>query len=176
MNQTWFECKVKFQGAGESGNIEVITEVCLIDAISYTEAEARLSEEMESIAGGGTFQIDTIKKTKITEIFAYDAGEWWYKIVINMTILDEEEGRSKNEKIQYMIMADDIQQALTRINASLESTMVPYTIISLSVSGVIDVFEYKKSLKELAEEVLELTDMKYAVEVKDGENHITEKK
>lgn len=46
MSAIWYECKVKYRKTDDIGSQKVTTEPYLVDAISYTEAESRINEEM----------------------------------------------------------------------------------------------------------------------------------
>ena len=50
---TWFECKVKYEKLTENGQQKAVTEPYLVDALSFTEAEARIIEEMTPFVTGG---------------------------------------------------------------------------------------------------------------------------
>lgn len=41
----WFECKVRFDKMMENGSVKRVTEAYLVDALSFTEAEARIIQE-----------------------------------------------------------------------------------------------------------------------------------
>ena len=142
MFQTWFECKVKYSKTAESGNEAQVSEVFLFDAVSYTDAETRVVREMQSIVKGGEFSILEIKKTKFAEIFPFDVGEWWFKVAVNLVTIDEEAGKEKKLRSYYLIMADDIKEALTRLDESLNYLVIPFVVSSVSVSNIIDVFPY----------------------------------
>ena len=47
---TWFECKVRYEQMQENGNQKMVAEQYVVDAQSFTEAENRLMEAMESIS------------------------------------------------------------------------------------------------------------------------------
>ena len=42
---SWFECKIRYDKTQENGSIKKVTEPYLVDALSFTEAEARIIEE-----------------------------------------------------------------------------------------------------------------------------------
>ena len=42
----WFECKVSYEKMLENGMQKKVTEPYLVDALSFTEAEARIIEEI----------------------------------------------------------------------------------------------------------------------------------
>ena len=142
MMQTWFESKVKYMKVSESGSESMVTENFLLDAVSYTDAETRIICQMQQIVRGGEFQIVDIKKSRIAEVFPFENGEWWFKAAINLVTIDEEAGKEKKIKTNYLIMADDIKEALTRLDESLEYLVIPFVVTSLAVSPIVDVFPY----------------------------------
>ncbi len=65
---TWFECKVRYEQMQENGNQKMVAEQYVVDALSFTEAENRLMEAMESYISG-EFEIAEIKKAPYREVF-----------------------------------------------------------------------------------------------------------
>ncbi|QIA09662.1 DUF4494 domain-containing protein [Draconibacterium halophilum] len=153
MMQTWFESKVKYMKVSESGSESMVTENFLLDAVSYTDAETRIIRQMQQMVKGGEFTIVDIKKSRIAEVFPFENGEWWFKATINLVTIDEEAGKEKKIRTYYLIMADDIKEALTRLDESLEYLVIPFVVNSLAVSPIVDVFPYEPS--ESAEKVPE---------------------
>lgn len=143
MMQTWFECKVKYLKVSESGNEQIVTENFLLDAVSYTDAETRIIRQMQQIVKGGEFSIVDIKKSRIAEVFPYEAGEWWFKATINLVTVDEEAGKEKKVRSYYLVMADDIKEALNRLEESLSYLVIPFVTTSMSLSTIADVFPYE---------------------------------
>lgn len=140
--QTWFESKVKYNKVAQSGNEQMVTENFLLDAVSYTDAETRIIRQMQQMVKGGEFQIVDIKKSRIAEVFPFENGEWWFKATINLVTVDEEAGKEKKLRAYYLIMADDIQEALDRLAESLSFLVVPYVVSAITVSTIVDVFPY----------------------------------
>lgn len=56
----WFECKVRYDKTQENGTIKKVTEPYLVDALSFTEAEARIIEELTPYISG-EFEVAGIK-------------------------------------------------------------------------------------------------------------------
>lgn len=139
--QTWFECKAKYQKIDTNGRERNVTESFLLDAVSFTEAEARIIEELRSMVRG-EFTVTDIRKSKISEVFPYEVGEFWYRVTINLVTIDEEQGKEKKLRTFYLIQADDVQHALERMEESLSFLVVPYVISSIAVSNIVDVFPY----------------------------------
>lgn len=141
--QTWFESKVKYVKVSQSGNEQMVTENFLLDAVSYTDAETRIIKQMQQTVKGGEFAIVDIKKSKIAEVFPFENGEWWYKATINLVTVDEEAGKEKKIRAFYLVMADDIQEALNRLDESLSFLVIPYVVSAITVSTIVDVFPYQ---------------------------------
>ncbi|MDB4582440.1 DUF4494 domain-containing protein [Draconibacterium sp.] len=145
MLQTWFESKAKYMKVSGSGKEQMVTENFLLDAVSFTDAETRMIRQMQQMVKGGEFSVVDIKKSNIAEIFPYENGEWWFKVTINLVTIDEEAGREKKLRTYYLIMADDIKQALQRLDESLSYLVIPYVVTSIAVSTIVDVFPYDAS-------------------------------
>ena len=145
MMQTWFESKAKYMKVSESGREQMVTENFLLDAVSFTDAESRMIRQMQSMVKGGEFSVVDIKKSKIAEIFPFEEGEWWFKVTINLVTIDEEAGKEKKLRTYYLIMADDIKQALDRLDESLSYLVIPYVVTAIAVSTIVDVFPYDPS-------------------------------
>jgi hypothetical protein len=142
--QTWFECKVKYTKRLDSGKEQTVTENFLLDAVSFTDAETRIIRQMQQMVKG-EFTVTDIKKSKIGEVFPYDSGEWWFKATLSLVTIDESAGKEKKLRTMYLIMADDIKQALDRLDESLSYLVIPYVVTSLAVSNIADVFPYEPS-------------------------------
>lgn len=140
----WFECKVKYTKILDNGREANVTESFMLEAISFTDAETRIIWHMRQIVKG-EFAVTDIRKSKIMEIFRYDEGEWWFRAVINLVTIDEEQGKEKKIKANYLVLADDIKQALNRLDESLSYLVIPFVVSSISVSQVADVFHYNPS-------------------------------
>ncbi len=77
---TWFECKIRYEKTMENGMIQKVTESYLVDALSFTEAEARIIEEVTPFITG-EFTVSDIKRANYSELFVSDeeAADRWFK-------------------------------------------------------------------------------------------------
>lgn len=139
--QTWFEVKVKYVKVDQDGRERKVSEVYLIEAVSFTDAEARTVEQMNQIIRG-EFHIDNIRKSNIIEIFPADDGEYWFKAKIALVTIDEKAGKEKKINNYFLVAADDLKQALHRLEEGLSYILVPYQLSALSISTIVDVFPY----------------------------------
>ena len=139
--QTWFECKVKYVKIDDDGRERKVSEVYLVDAVSFTDAETRIIQQMETMVRG-EFMVDNIKKSNIVEIFPHENGEWWYKARIGIVTIDEKAGKEKKINNYFLVAADDLKQALQRLEEGLAYVLVPYQTTSLAICNIVDVFPY----------------------------------
>ena len=139
--QTWFECKVKYVKIDDDGRERKVSEVYLVDAVTFTDAETRIIQQLQTMVRG-EFTVDNIKKSNIVEIFPHEDGEWWYKAKIGIVTIDENAGKEKKINNYFLVAADDIKQALQRLEEGLSYILVPYQTTSLAVCNIVDVFPY----------------------------------
>lgn len=69
--RNWFISKVAYEKMLENGMQKRVVEPYLVDALSYTEAEARTIEELRPYITG-EFTIADITRKKIAELFFND--------------------------------------------------------------------------------------------------------
>lgn len=138
--KTWFEVKVKFNKLDSNGEEKATTESYLFDSVTWTESEARTLKELSQVISG-EFSIESIKKTKYAEVFAYNSGEYWFKVVSDIISIDDT-GKEMKNKINSLIMADDLECALARFKEKMNDCCVPFAIASISISNILDVFPY----------------------------------
>ncbi|MEA4976343.1 MAG: DUF4494 domain-containing protein [Paludibacter sp.] len=137
----WFECKVKFEKTAEEGKIVKVSESYLVDALSFTEAEERMIEEMKPFISG-EFSVANIKRVKINEMFFYDDGDKWYRFKVNYITLDEEKGVEKKVPVAMMVQASEIGQALSRLLEGMKGSMADYEVVTITETLIMDVFKY----------------------------------
>lgn len=139
--QTWFECKVIYVKIDDDGREVKVSESYLLDAVSFTDTEARIIEQLRTMIRG-EFVIDKISKSRIVEIFPHEDGEFWWKGKISIVTIDEKAGKEKVINSFFLVAADDIKQALQRLEEGLSYILVPYQITALTLSAIVDVFPY----------------------------------
>ncbi|SHI91643.1 DUF4494 domain-containing protein [Flavobacterium terrae] len=141
MSATWYECKVKFRKVDENGVQKVTTEPYLVDALSYTEAESRITQEMMSYVSE-EFKITNIKVANYNEIHPFENSDRWFRSKVALTAYDEESGKERKTNIYLLVQANDIKEAFDNTMYAMKNTMGDYTIPSISESPIMDVFPY----------------------------------
>lgn len=139
--QNWYEVKVKYLKTGQDGFEKKVTDLYLLDAVSYTDAETRIYEIMKELTRS-EFLIMNIKKSNITEVISEKDGEWWYKAKISLVSIDEEKGREVKISNYLLVAGNDIEDAQKQLKEGLSHMLISYEVVSVTLSKVVDVFPY----------------------------------
>lgn len=143
----WFECKVRYDKMQENGMVKKVNEPYLVDALTFTEAEARILEEMKPFISG-EYSIASEKKTKISEIFFNEGGDRWYLVKVAFVTLDEKSGAEKKTVSQILVQAFDFDSAVSNFRKGMEGTIADYEIQSIAETLIMDVFAANLSVPE----------------------------
>ena len=147
MTGNWYECRVKFEKVIENGTQKKVTEAYLVDAMSFTEAENRIIEEMKPYISG-EFEVTAVKKEKIAEIFTNPDGDRWYKAKVMYISLDEKSGVEKKNSQNMLIQANDFKQALSNLTEGMRGTMSDWEVNTIAETTLMDVFGLVVKTKE----------------------------
>lgn len=141
---TWFETKVKYDKPTESGMSKKVTEPYLVDALSFTEAEARIIKEITPFITG-EFSVSDIKRANYSELFPCDeeAADRWFKCKLVFITLDEKSGAEKKTATNILVQACDLRDAVKRLDEGMKSTMADYQIASVAETAIMDVYPYR---------------------------------
>lgn len=137
----WFECKVSFEKIMENGAQKKVTEPYLVDALSFTEAEARIIEEIRPFVSG-EFTVTDIKRARLSELFFNENGDRFYKIKVYFITLDEKSGAEKKTAAQMLAQACTLKEAIAVLEEGMKGTMADYTIASVTETMLMDVFPF----------------------------------
>ena len=137
----WYECKVKYRKTDETGKQKVTTEPYLVDAVSYTEAESRINEEMKAYISE-EFKITNISVATYAEIHLVENNDSWFKSKVSLLAYDEASGKERKTNMYILLQANDVKEAFDNTVSVMKGTMGDYTIPMISESPIMDVFPY----------------------------------
>lgn len=140
----WFETKLRYGKVMENGVVKKVTEAYLVYALSFTEAEARITEEMAPYISG-EFEVKAVKKEKIAEIIGDQDSGRYYLAKVGCITIDEKSGSEKTAESYLLIGEEDFQTAFGTLLTELRKSMSDWKIISLSETAILDVFPVKLS-------------------------------
>lgn len=139
----WFECKVQYEKVMEDGYVKKVTELYTVEALSFTEAEARIIEEM-SLYINGEYEVKDIKKSKYKDIlFSYDKNDdRFYQAKIQFITLDEKTKKEKRSNFVCLVQAATLNGAIKGIDEVMGGTMSGYDSVEAKETKILDVIEY----------------------------------
>ena len=143
---TWFECKIRYEKTMEDGLPKKVNEVYIIDALSFSEAEERIIEEMSPYISG-EFEVVDVNIAPYREVFFADdnIADQWFKAKLSFITIDERTNKEKRTSMMCLVNAGNISSAINNINDVMNGTMIDYITTSISATKIFDVFEYKKN-------------------------------
>ena len=160
----YFLVKIKYEKTSEEGKVVKVTETYLIDALSFTECEARITEEMKPFISG-EFEVAAITKKNYSEIVETNViinnvtsvvdnkieldmdrtgADKWFECKLNFITLDEEKGVEKKTPVFVLVHADTVHAANKTLIFHMRNSMADYTIEGVKETKIIDVFKYEK--------------------------------
>lgn len=147
---SWFECKIKYDKEVGEGKIVKQTELYLVDALNFTEAERRIISEMKAFVSGEMEVVD-IKRARFAEMFdsTRESDDKWYQCKIILTTIVEKKGVSVEKKVSQTVMvkASTLKVAVERLLEEFKSVS-DYEIASVNETKIIDVYHYEEAAPE----------------------------
>lgn len=138
----WFECKVRYDKLQENGAAKKVTEPYLVDALTFTEAEARITEEQRPFISG-EFDVAAVKRSRIAEIAFNDGGDRWYLAKVAFITVDEKSGVEKRSVTQMLVQASDFKGAFDGLLEYMKTSAADYEIVSIAETPLMDVYRMK---------------------------------
>lgn len=139
---SWFECKIRYDKTQENGSIKKVTEPYLVDALSFTEAEARIIEEQTPFISGEV-NVTAVKRTKISEIFWDDSADKWYLVKVAFITIDEKSAVEKKTTSLILVAGSDFKDAYDNFMEGMKGTMADFEIVSITETPLMDVYKVK---------------------------------
>ena len=137
----YFLTKVKYEKTSEDGKIVKVVAQNLIDALSFTEAEARIIQHMKPYISG-EFEVVAISTYKVNEIFYGVGGDKWYKAKLNFITIDEVAGKEKRSSVNMLIQASSTEDANKALIKGMSGTLADYEIVSVVETKIFEVVNY----------------------------------
>lgn len=144
MMHNFFECKIRYEKVAENGMNKKVTEPYLVDALSFTEAESRIIEEITPYMTG-EFVVSDIKRANYSEVFFSDeeSAHKWYKCKLQFITLDEKSGAEKKTATNILVQAADLKDAIKKLDEGMKGTLADYESASVSETAIMDVYPYE---------------------------------
>jgi hypothetical protein len=153
--KTWYQCKIKHSKEAEDGFLKQVTEAFVVDAVSYTDAEARINE-IAARDIPGEFAVTQITKMNIAEVINNEEAELWFKCKVVYSTVDGDSEKEVKINTYLLISALHLKQAFETIEEHFKGMVVPFEIPSITQTKIVDVYPYENdeipsNLKPLSE-------------------------
>ena len=138
----WFETKVQYEKVQVDGMQKKVTEQYVVDALSFTEAESSIIEEIKPYVSGD-YKIKNITPANYHDVFFSDdtQDDKWYKVKLTFITIDEKTEKEKHSIVHYLVQARSTGTAQQAINDVMSKSMIDYETVSISETKILDVFE-----------------------------------
>lgn len=141
----WFQTKVKFLKQTDNGLVKAVTEQYLVDAMSFTEAEARVN--MEVADNQRELTMMSITKSNVTEVVFYGDTELWHKAKLTYIVADEDAEKEKKVTTYLLVNADNVHEAYERVEEHLKEMLVPYRIPKIEETPIVEVYPFQAGFR-----------------------------
>lgn len=147
----WFTVKVKYTKQLDNGTFKRVSEPYLLAALSFTDAEARIYEELGALIRG-EFIITAITRTELHDIFFYEDSDIYYKCQIKFDSESDtgEDTKTKSVCQTFFTAAHSVKEANDRLKSELGGLMIDYQITLVAVTPIVDVFPFPEEGEDRA--------------------------
>jgi hypothetical protein len=133
-----YQTKVKYTKQNEDGSFKRVSEEYLLGAETFTDAEARIYEELGKFIKG-EFRILAIKIVNFSGVFIDDDFQELFECSIQYHSVDD----NKKQSSKFLISAKGIEDANKRISETLNEYYYSFEIKGIKVSKIVDYSPYE---------------------------------
>ncbi len=134
---TYFEVKITFDKTLENGKEKKVSELFLVDAVSFTEAEMKIN----AFAVLPNFKVKSIRQYKVAEIVSKTNldDSRYFKCKLNFISLDEKSGNEKKTAVYMLVDAENLDKAKALLVEHMKGTMADYSIEKIEETKIMAV-------------------------------------
>lgn len=139
----YFEVKVKYDKMQPNGMTKATTEQYCVEALSFTECEKRITEEMADYSTG-EFAVVGEKPASYREIFLTDMADddKYFKVKLQYITIDEKTEKERKQNVLHLVQAKSLEDARKAIGEMMKESVCDYSIASIVETSILDVYEY----------------------------------
>lgn len=136
----WFECKVRYEQTQEDGLEKMVTETYVYKAVDFGEAYDKAIKNMSTFISG-EFGITAMKIAQYGEVIMQDdrTEEKYYRVKVNLIILDEKTQKEKKVAQYYLVNADSVEKARKYADSLLSDSMIDFVIEAVQEAKICDI-------------------------------------
>ena len=152
---SWFSCKIQYEKQDQNGRVSKASEQYLIQALSFTEVETRMTRILANDVPQFIFQ--NIARAKVNEVFRFPGCEGWFKCKVFFIYVDESNGKDKRVPYIIYVQADNILQAYEHLEQKMVGNVIDYALAEIAVSQILDVIDFNEGSIVLEESEAAIT-------------------
>lgn len=134
----WWNVKVKFTKQFTDGTLKRVTEPYLVSAMSFSDAEAIIYQEVGELIKG-EFMVKKIDRFDVADIFHYEDCETWWSTKVSYTTEDADSGKEKRVLNTFLVSAQNPKEATDRVMESLKGLMATFEVVKVEKSPIVEV-------------------------------------
>ena len=137
----FYEVKIQYHKIQEDGKEKNVTEQYVVEALSFTEAEARIIEEMTPYISG-EFDVVSEKIAPYNEIFLSDRtdDDKWFISKVGFITIDKKTAKEKKQTFRYLVQAETSEKAMDYTKEMFSHGMSDYSIDAVQDTPTLEVF------------------------------------
>lgn len=138
---SYFETKVKMEEIQRTGVSKVVTNTYLFDALSFTEAESRATEEFRE-QSVGEFSVASVRKRNFTEVImsVNTIDDKFYEVRLDFITINDA-GAEKKTNSTMLVQSFSLQNAVEKVEEHMKGTIADYELISLKQTPILEFYK-----------------------------------
>jgi hypothetical protein len=136
---SWIKGKLKYTKQQENGTFKRVSEPYILAAMTFTDAEARIYEELGEIIRG-EFIVLSIERFDVHDMFHFEDSDVWYETIIKFRSESDGDEKAKQVRQKFLVSASSVAEATARTHESLSTMMVDFEVTSTKVTPIVDIF------------------------------------
>lgn len=142
----YFETKVRYDKMLENGTVKSVKELYLVDALTCTEAEARITEKLQPYISGD-FSVTSVKQSKLSDVM-FGNGDYYYIVKCDYPTIDEKTATEKSNIISTLVQASSLLDAEAKYALVMSVSVADWEYVSIALTPIVDVFRYEAPTNE----------------------------
>lgn len=141
---SWFETKIRYEKTMDDGLVKKVTELYVVDAMSFTEAEAKIKEEMKDYITGD-FEVQAIKRAPLAEVLISEdeKDDRYFKGKLTFITVDERTGKKVRSSGVFLVQAENIDTAQKYLKDEYEDCAFGCETVQILETKIMDIYEHK---------------------------------
>lgn len=136
----YFEVKIKTEEQSNNGAIKKVSESYLFDALSFTEAESRATEEL-SDQSSGLFAVSSVRKRNFIDVLesTNTVDDKFYEVRLAFITINDS-GLEKKTNNTILVQSFSLQNAVEKVQKHMKGSIADYELISVKQTPILEFY------------------------------------